>query len=229
MRRLYLRLIKPGQLCFDIGAHRGDRVRLLRAAGARVVAVEPQPDLVDQLRKNYPDVTVVSKAVSEKEGHLTLHLNNEDSTLASLSDQWTAGRFAGKGWGADISVPVTTLDRLIEEYGVPSFVKVDVEGHEPSVFRGLSEPLPLVSFEFIQENADDALFCLDRLAELGPVQANLSLGQTGKLHFAGWTTPEQVRAEIDRLRAGNMHLWGDIYVCSPLLKKSSQVSSPVRK
>src|SRR3972149_2335437 len=50
MDALYRRFLKPGDLAFDIGAHVGDRVASFRRLGARVVAVEPQPQLARLLR-----------------------------------------------------------------------------------------------------------------------------------------------------------------------------------
>src|SRR5262249_17386117 len=53
MERLYGRFVAPGDLVFDIGAHVGDRIAVLRHLGARVVAVEPQPALVKTLKPLY--------------------------------------------------------------------------------------------------------------------------------------------------------------------------------
>src|SRR5690606_19413489 len=50
MARLYAEFVAPGSLCFDVGAHAGNRVRCWRGLGARVVAVEPQPEFVRLLR-----------------------------------------------------------------------------------------------------------------------------------------------------------------------------------
>ena len=44
MRELYSGLVPQGGLCFDVGAHVGSRLRCFRSMGARVVALEPQPD-----------------------------------------------------------------------------------------------------------------------------------------------------------------------------------------
>ena len=48
---------------------------------------------------------------------------------------------------SSIRVPVTTLDQLILRYGRPYYCKVDVEGYEVEVFRGLTQPIPMISFE----------------------------------------------------------------------------------
>jgi hypothetical protein len=78
MDAFYARLVRPGDLCFDLGAHVGNRVRSWRNLGARVVAVEPQPALAGVLRLLYgqdPEVRAVVAAVAEREGVLPLHLN----------------------------------------------------------------------------------------------------------------------------------------------------------
>src|SRR5215472_8214381 len=64
-RALYATFIKPGDLCFDIGAHVGDRTGHFLALGARVVALEPQPAAMAVLQRWYgrdPRVTLVEAA-----------------------------------------------------------------------------------------------------------------------------------------------------------------------
>ena len=60
---------------------------------------------------------------------------------------------SGGEWADHAVVPVTTLDALIDRYGLPAFCKIDVEGFEEAVVRGLSRPIPSVSFEFTPETS----------------------------------------------------------------------------
>ncbi|MEZ4584405.1 MAG: FkbM family methyltransferase [Caldilineaceae bacterium] len=46
--------------------------------------------------------------------------------------------FAGVTWDTAIPVTVTTLDRLIAQYGVPAFCKIDVEGYELALVRAVT-------------------------------------------------------------------------------------------
>src|SRR5690606_33545425 len=65
MDALYARFAGRGELAFDIGSHVGDRIGAFRRIGARVVAVEPQPDCAHVLQTLYgddPDVTLVEAA-----------------------------------------------------------------------------------------------------------------------------------------------------------------------
>ena len=72
----------------------------------------------------------------------------------------SAGRHA-------IRVPITTLDSLIARHGVPTFIKIDVEGFEFEVLVGLSRPINAISFEFTTIQRDVALDCVERCVALG--------------------------------------------------------------
>ena len=85
-------------------------------------------------------------------------------------------------WGPGVRVPISTLDALIATHGVPRFCKIDVEGYEPEVFRGLSQPLPALSFEFHGELLDDASGCIETLGRLGMNYFNVVLHPSGRYH-----------------------------------------------
>ena len=71
----YRPLVPPGGLAFDIGAHMGNRTLAWRRLGARVVAVEPQPDCLRVLRwllARDAAVTVLPLAVGQAEGEAQL-------------------------------------------------------------------------------------------------------------------------------------------------------------
>ena len=72
-----------------------------------------------------------------------------------------------------LKVPVTTMDRLVGIYGVPEFCKIDVEGFEYNVLRGLTQAIPLLSFEYTPERIQPVLDCIDHLTRLGQYEYNL--------------------------------------------------------
>ncbi|MFH1940944.1 MAG: hypothetical protein ABIL68_02475 [bacterium] len=53
MAAFYRRFFRPGELCFDVGANRGNRTAILSDLGARVIYIEPQPSCVRELRKRF--------------------------------------------------------------------------------------------------------------------------------------------------------------------------------
>lgn len=145
-RRAYFQpFVRPGDLVFDIGAHRGHYAETFRELGARVVAVEPNPSLAAEIRRHFPGIAVVGAAVGAKPGTATLNIGRDDQH-STVSREWAAVH--PERWQDTITVPMTTLDELILEHGEPGFVKIDVEGFETEVLRGLTVAPPAVSFEF---------------------------------------------------------------------------------
>jgi FkbM family methyltransferase len=204
MDALYARFLKPGDLAFDIGSHVGDRIGSFRRTGARVVALEPQPDCARVIRHIYrddPGVTLVEAACGPAPGALTLHINSKNPTVTTASADFVraadgAGGWEGQVWDQTIEVPVTTLDALIATHGRPAFVKIDVEGFEADVIAGLSTPIPALSFEFTTIQRDVAYLCLDRIAELGPYRFNLALGESQALATRDDITAADMRRTI---------------------------------
>jgi len=211
----YRDLIEPRGLCFDIGANIGNRTEMLREIDARVIAVEPQGSCVKQLRDKFADdsdVVVVASAVGGSPGKAEISVCDEDPTISTMSERWqNEGRFSDKNWTRSEEVEVTTMDLLIEEHGSPSFCKIDVEGFERQVLEGLSAPVRCVSFEFTREFLDDARACVALLGSLGPIEVNVSFGETMSL-AREWADSDRIFSLIEAQAAGQD--WGDIYVRS---------------
>lgn len=203
-RAFYRAFISRGDLCFDIGAHLGDRTGYFLSLGARVVTVEPQPLLMAVLRRLYgrhPRVTLVEAAVGASPGRATLRIDPLNPTVATLSESWarhvsTAPGFAAVRWRDQVSVDVTTLDVLIQEHGMPVFTKIDVEGFEADVLQGLSKPLPALSVEYVTAALDGTIKALKRLQTLGPYTFNRSPGESLRLLHGRWREPDEMRTEL---------------------------------
>lgn len=217
LERLYAQFVAPGSLCFDIGAHIGNRVRCWRALGARVVAVEPQSNVFRILATRYShdtDVALIRCAIGRTTGVTTLRISELNPTVASVSTDWidrvtTDPSFAGVKWNRTESVELRTLDELIAVYGQPDFLKIDVEGHEAQVLAGLSTAVTALSFEYIPATRDVAIACVDRLAELGEYRFNVSQGESHRLALREWVDGTGIKKLIAELpaRSGS----GDIY------------------
>lgn len=217
IRRFYRGFVGPGDLVFDVGAHVGNRIAPLRALGARVVAVEPQPHCVALLERLYgddPDVNLVDAACGAAESEATLHVSPEHPTLSTLSRSWTEAidrHYAEHAiaWDREVTVRTTSLDALIDAYGEPGFIKIDVEGFEPEVLAGLTRAVRAISFEFLPASIEPAIESLERIDRLGEYRFAYSLVET--MRFAGteWLTAAQMTAI---LRAMPTHgRSGDVY------------------
>ena len=90
-RRFYGALVRPGDLCFDIGAHLGDRTAHFLTLGARVVAVEPQPQLMALLRRRFGRNPHLRFPDHADERRLRLHRR-----VQAIADEARAGRRGGR-------------------------------------------------------------------------------------------------------------------------------------
>jgi N-acetylglucosaminyldiphosphoundecaprenol N-acetyl-beta-D-mannosaminyltransferase len=228
-RDFYGHLIAPGDLVFDVGANVGNRVESFVALGATVVAVEPLTECADVLERRFgrTSTTVVRQGLAAQIGTATLRTTTA-STIASMSGDFidetrASGRFAEFDWTEARQVDVTTLDALIGQYGVPDFIKIDVEGFEPEILRGLSCPVPALSFEFALELVSHAEECMQRLQELGDYEFAYSAGES-MAWTVDWTTMQNLlltlRSTSDPLE------WGDIYARRTDVQSHNGAASP---
>lgn len=218
LRRLYADFIGPGDLAFDVGAHLGDRTLAFSALGARVVALEPQPRIFAWLDRSVgrrPGVTALASAVGSAAGEARLAISAANPAVSTLAEEWcdTIGRgnpgFAKVHWDHGVSVPLTTLDNLIQQYGVPRFCKIDVEGYEAEVLAGLSQPIAALSIEFVTGALPVARASVTRLGELGSYEFNVIGGEGRRFLWPAWRTLDDVMDWLDQ--GADCLASGDLY------------------
>ena len=217
MDRLYRQFVRANDLVFDVGAHVGDRVASFRRLGARVVAVEPQPALARTLKLIYGrdrGVILEPVAVGRNAGSIDLKVNLANPTVSTASDAFIkaaggAPGWEGQQWSKTVRVPVTTLDVLIDRHGLPSFIKLDVEGFEVEALAGLTRPVPALSFEFTTIQRELAAIGVERCAALGFRLFNAALGESQALVHSEWQDARGIANWLAALpMAANS---GDIY------------------
>lgn len=214
LRQAYAPFVGRGSLCFDIGAHVGDITSALLDLGAHVISVEPQRWCVEQLHRSFdgdPRVTIIPAAVSDRPGTVSLAICDEATTISTLSAAFrTKGRFAHlHEWSRVEDVPAVTLDELVTTHGEPSLCKIDVEGHDAVVIRGLHRALPLLTFEFHKELADDVANATEHLTSLGQYEFNFALGESRELALSAWIDRHELGSRISSYE--DPLAWGDVY------------------
>jgi len=156
-----LKSLRRGDLIFDIGANQGYKAGIFLRLGARVVAVEPDDASQETLRRRFltyrlrkKKLVIVPKAVSDRSSVEVLWIDTPGGAKNTLSRKWVEAlsgddnRFGERlQFGRRKEVETVSMNDLISAYGAPFFIKIDVEGHELSVLRGLKQPVPYLSFE----------------------------------------------------------------------------------
>ena len=207
-----MRVVQPKNRVFDIGANVGAHTKVFLGLRAKVIAVEPQRLCVAALHRSFgSQVTVVKAAVSSEEGSGLLR--SESLTVATMSDDFIrrtteSGRFGNVSWLGKETIRTTTFDALVARYGIPAFTKIDVEGHEASVLKGLSHILPALSFEFHPEMLEEANQCIRHLEKLARYSYSLSLATNYTL--GPWMTASAMLNFLGTARGR-----GDVYARVP--------------
>ncbi|MFT5645387.1 MAG: FkbM family methyltransferase [Aureispira sp.] len=215
-QRFYQQFINKGDLCFDVGANMGSRTDTFSKLGAKVIAIEPTQNCCQVLRNKFgtnSNVSLLQMALGAQVGKGTLHLANyhEVSTLSTLFiEQYSHQEKHNILWDKTVQVPISTLDQLIKEYGLPQFCKIDVEGYETEVLKGLSQPLPYLSFEYNNRLKEKALECLEILSKFPNLSYNFSSYESMQLSLDPWKNQADFYQYLQNL-SSNV-LTGDVYV-----------------
>jgi FkbM family methyltransferase len=214
----YSQFIKKGDVCFDVGANVGDRTALFLELGAKVVAVEPQESCCKILEKRFGNkITLIKKGVGSKAEMKDFYISNQHSQVSSFSKDWIddvkKDRFKNVEWNEVKQIEIVTLDSLVEKFGTPHFIKIDVEGFEYEVLKGLTKPFKCLSFEFaIPENNVGLNNCINYLNTITKtLKFNYAIQDNTNLELTNWVSFN----EMDCLTATEgfqSHFAGDIYV-----------------
>jgi len=204
------------KMVFDAGAHTGEEIpSWIRHGYDKIVAIEPLADLCEKISKQYPDVIVVNAALWKNDGKHEMYFGGYTS-LATLQKQRTkSGRFKNYGWGNTQIVETITLDTLIERYGVPELIKMDIEGAELEALQGLSVPVDNVSFEYVSEEIERALQCCEQLCKLGEYRFIIRTGESTSI--AHNQTLEQVSGRLLEL-SKDIKIWGMVTAIKEIIE-----------
>ena len=153
-------------LIFDIGASGGHKAAIFRQLADHVVSVEPGQTALETLKRRFcddPRVTIVPEGIGAAEGHTTLHVFHDAEACNTVSGKH------GRRDGRHVRIEVTTLDRMIQQFGLPHHINIEVNGSEAAALRGLSRSIPIIGFACnLPEFADETVESINRLVSLSP-------------------------------------------------------------
>lgn len=204
-------------LVFDIGSNVGTTVEFFSQKADKVIGFEPNPRLVEILREKFNNRNVIidSRGLSNEIGEKKFRIANAD-TISTFSEDWVNNsRFTGGySWNEGIIVETTTLDSVIEQYGFPDYIKIDVEGYELEVLTSLTKLLEntIISFEWAEEQKNKIEKTIKYLFNLG--YKKFSYTEADKILMdveIDWRTIDKLNL-IENLDDQRKDKWGMIYV-----------------
>jgi FkbM family methyltransferase len=218
MKKFYSQFFSANDVVFDIGANRGEYAELFSRLGAKVVAAEPNPaccELLFALARTR-NIRVEGAAIGDTVGTAKLRIC-EESELSTLSDDWfenshNSSTYETVRWLDQIEVPIVTLDLLASRHGKPAFVKIDVEGFEENVIKGMSFNPRFVSFEFSNVRRDNALACISILGQRGFTFRPM-LSRDFVFQCPTWLNQEEMTAWLKEYKGREE--FGDIFAHRP--------------
>ena len=214
----YSKLLGSANLIFDVGANIGNKAYIFKSFSNRVILFEPQLFCLEKIRirfKGDPKIFIEPVALGGKTGIERIYLSNHH-TLASLSKDFInrVGKkiFPDSTWNDYQEVTVDTLDDMIMKYGLPDYIKIDVEGYELEVLSGLNYKVPIISFEFTPNEINKVESCLSLLNNnSNKYQYNFTLGENLDFQLEE-PLPKDDFLTSPKLRKVNS--FGDIYAFS---------------
>jgi FkbM family methyltransferase len=191
--RVFLELVQPHSLVFDVGANMGLFSLLSASKGADVVSFEPSRLLAARFDQNvalngFPTILLVEEAVSNSQGAISFYETRAGN--CGVGRVFPFGH--NENAAASYSVPTNTVDSYVARLGMPALIKMDIEGAEWLALQGASEtfkrpdaPDLLVEFhpqeiQFLGGSLDS---CLGLLDSYGLRRYRLVKATTGSHHW----------------------------------------------
>lgn len=160
-------------ILFDIGANRGDATSAgMKKGFTKIVAVEAAPRVFYELVTNFiyaPQVVPLRFAVSDTDNETIEFYECVEDGLSTTNKNWLTDPsmpYNGKSYRT-VKANTITIDTLCSLYGEPDLIKIDVEGAEWSVFKGMTKHHGKLAFEWTDVTIPEHVKQLEYLASLG--------------------------------------------------------------
>lgn len=133
--------INNNNLVYDLGMHNGDDTDYYLHKGYRVIAVDPNPDFIKKALIRFHEfiekgqLVLIESAIWESESTRVFYISPNFPHLASLHKNWAAREDDNL---TEIEVCCLPIEHLFALYGVPMYLKIDIEGSDELVLDQLA-------------------------------------------------------------------------------------------
>lgn len=218
MNRIFESFIGYNSLVFDVGSNMGDKSEVFLNLGADVVGFEPQYECFSSSIERFltnSKFRCENIALDQKVGESTMFIASYH-TISSMSlefiNESKKERFTDFNWDNQRIVRTDTIENMIIRYGRPDFIKIDVEGYELNVLKGLKSSINMISVEFNPELCKNTIDSIEYIDKLNNNKTLFNYGYRNDEHFKynEWQTKESI---IQYLRSVNdfKFEFGDVY------------------
>jgi len=161
-------------LIFDVGANIGNKSVIFAKIAKNVIAFEPTERLFLLLKKRlkHTNVKMLNYALGSSVSSLEFFVIEGNDAYNSLSKKHiettaTQRDIAKVENVSTRTVHVDTLENAIQQFGIPKYIKIDVEGYEYEVIKGLKNSITLISFEVnLPDFLNESIKIIEYLAAL---------------------------------------------------------------
>jgi FkbM family methyltransferase len=159
---------------FDIGSNIGKWSLSNIESCDKIISVEASPITFGRLVEHckHDRIVLLNYAVCDNSGKDIAFYQAECDTLSTINKDWLSddtSRFYNYPYSV-ITCKTIGIDTLIEQYGLPDLIKIDVEGGEFECIRSLTQKVNLLCFEWASETNMITFNCMDYLFGLGFTQ-----------------------------------------------------------
>ena len=203
-KTFYSNFIGNSDFAITIGDSNGNISEILLQLGALVLVVEPLPEnfvYAEKKLKNYPQTILLHEDIGAFNAQFTYNEAYEKNILPYSSNLTV---------GADQSVvKIRTVDELIREYGLPAFIKINANGFENEVLKGITVPILLVSVSFYSYLHSKTTENVRRLMTIGDYEFNWILNEDAKFQSKEWLSPKELNTSMSDFGQGRFS--GEIF------------------
>ena len=159
---------------FDIGSNIGDWSLANINQCDKIISIEASPITFKKLENHckHDKITLLNYAVCNNNGNDIVFYQAQSDVLSTINKDWLTmegSRFCNHPY-TEIICKTISIDKLIEQYGLPDLIKIDVEGGEYECISSLTQKVKLLCFEWASETNTISYKCIDYLFNLGYTQ-----------------------------------------------------------